>query len=207
MRFALLLLLLAPDAAAQQPEERQQILLSGVVKPLPGPTICMTGNYYLDASPVLLLEAPGVDLAQWVGQVVTITGEERTSLCPDAIVVEAQQVAPSNVQLFVSGSSSIGGTLTFEIWITTPNYPHNWILFYGDETAFLPRGGAGTLLIAPPLTMLASGHGAAPLETWSLGIPNAPHLIGRRYLAQVLGQTWPTFIQELSNPVLVTIQP
>src|SRR5262245_49385030 len=126
------LLFLASPALAQT---GVPIKVTGIVQPVPGPTICMQGETHFLECTSVYLKSSTVNLNAWVGQTVNVTGVDVGITCH---VIDVTSVATSGVTLSWSGAATPGGTITFSCCVFGPNPPHPFFLYFSNASGFFP---------------------------------------------------------------------
>jgi hypothetical protein len=199
MRSCALLLLsaLTPLGVAQT------VCVTGVLEPVPGPTICQQGETHWFREARVYLRASGINLGNYVGRTVTAHGVDIGLLCR---VLDVRQIVdPARTQLISCGSQMIG--CPFKVKVLGPGLGFA-ILAASTGQGFTPFGCTGldpvenTLLLATPVVTLISGlTGTGTLEQ-VIPIPLVNAFVGVRVLFQGAHMTvGPVGPLELSNVV------
>jgi hypothetical protein len=92
--------------SALVPLAAQTVCVTGVLEPVPGPTICQQGETHWFRESGVYLRATGINLGNYVGRTVTAHGVDIGLLCR---VLDVRQIVdPAAVQLISCGSQMIG---------------------------------------------------------------------------------------------------
>lgn len=168
----LLLALCAPPAAAQ-------VCVTGVVEPHSGPSICMQAASHQFECGSVLLRSATIDLRQYEGRTVRVTGRDVGVTCH---VIEVTRVDPPFAELTWCGSGSVGCPLKLKV---CPVGMGRYWMFLGLAPGFRPVGCSntgwfdGTLLVREPILPLVSG-GAGLCGELVLPVPMDNSLVGVR---------------------------
>jgi hypothetical protein len=186
-------LFLSPTAAAQ-------VLVSGVVQPVPGPTICMQGETHLLECTGVFLRSSTVNLNSFVGQAVLATGSDIGLTCH---VIEVSQVVYASLVLSRAGTPTLGQTVTFTLCLYSSLSGDVYGIFFSASSGFFPIDlSLGTVLLGPPVFILGGGPNLICADL-PVAIPFDPSLVGASFWAQ--GVVGAPFLTQLSNAVCLTI--
>ncbi|HET6202425.1 MAG TPA: hypothetical protein VFI25_06450 [Planctomycetota bacterium] len=192
-RLACALVLVGSGASAQ-------VIVNGIVQPVPGPTICMQGETHLLECTSVFLRSSTIDLNNFVGQTVRVTGVDVGLLCT---VIEVTSAVPAGVTLDFNGAPTPGGTVAFTVCVFTSNPPHVYALFVSPSSGYLPLDPIlGTALLGPPVVLFGAGF-TFGCSNVPVSIPPDPSLVGASFWIQAFGSG--TFVTQLSNAVCLTI--
>lgn len=156
----------------------QTICVSGVVQPVPGPTICMQGETHYLAGTQVYLRSSAVPLAQLVGQNVRLEGLDVGLVCR---VIDVSAAAPASARLTYCGTPMPGCSLRFKV---EPGAIGMYGLFGSLAPAFVPLGCAppssidGTLLLDAPIHVFVVAFFPGPSGDYVWAIPNIPSVAG-----------------------------
>ncbi|MCI0585760.1 MAG: hypothetical protein L0323_02845 [Planctomycetes bacterium] len=201
-----MLLLSAASAIASAPAQAPApVKVTGVVQPVPGPTICLQGETHRLGCTNVYLKSNVVDLDALVGQNVEVTGFDVGLTCN---VVNVTSAAPPIPFLEWCGTPQLGCTVKFKVCPGGLGFA--W-LFLADAPGYLPINpvtGTVLLFFVPPPILVGSGPvGAGCLEV-VVPIPFDGNLIGQEFHLQGarmdIGPVGPL---QLTNAACLTITP
>jgi hypothetical protein len=156
------------------------VTATGRVERAPANPCNAAGTHRL-ACTEILLHSSTVNLAQFEGRMVDVTGtSEGTLLCPLVNVSEAV-AAPQSTTTFSLGGYRLNSTV---IWTTTAPAGAVVPYFFSFEPSFLPIANFGTLQLSLVGFVYWSMDVSIGVAVRTVRIPNEPGLIGVRMLFQ-----------------------
>ena len=167
-----------PGAIAAALAAQAPVCVSGIVEPVPGPTICQNGETHWFAAASVYLRSSTVNLAALVGHTVQVQGTDVGLLCH---VIDVQQVAdPAPVAMSSCGSPMLGCPVRLRV--SGPGLGFA-VLAGSVARAFQPLGCSGpgptgTILLGPPIVTLVSGTTGLGTIDVLVPIPPNPALQG-----------------------------
>lgn len=206
-RTAPALLVLAYALAGQTP-----VCVSGLLEPVPGPTICQQGETHWFAAARVYLRSNTVNLASFAGQVVQVEGPDIGLLCR---VIDVRRVAAPAPALLVSCGSPMAGC-PVRVEVQGPGLGFA-ILAASTGAGFQPLGcgglGAleGTLLLGSPAVVLVAGTTGTGELGVTIPIPLQNALVGVGILFQgahaTIGPVGPLHLTNVERIVVSPLLP
>ncbi|MGH7149370.1 MAG: hypothetical protein ACREIU_01665 [Planctomycetota bacterium] len=181
--------------------------VTGVVQPVPGPTICMQGETHLLECTQVFLKSNAVDLNALVGQNVRLTGFDVGVTCN---VVQVFAAAPANPTLEWCGTPAPGCSVKFKV---CPGPIGLALLVVSTAPGFLPvflplNPTPEAILVAPPFVPIPLAIGTTGCFDSTVAIPPDLSLVGADFWLQgARMDIGPAGPMHLSNPVCLTILP
>jgi hypothetical protein len=200
---ALSVLFAVTTLAAQAP-----VCITGVLEPVPGPTICQQGETHWFAAARVYLKSSTVNLAAHVGSTVRIEGTDVGLLCH---VIDVTQIFdPAPVVLTSCGSAMVGCGVRVRV-----NGPGLGFVLLAASTnrAYQPLGcGAaslhGTVLLAQPIATLVGMVDGNGTVSALASIPPNPAFLGAQLWFQGAHlPIGPVGALELSDVVEIVVAP
>ena len=164
---------------------QNRVCVTGVVRPVTGPTICAQGETHFLECTRVFLRSSTVSLRQFEGRNVRIVGTDTGLVCP---VIDVRSVAPPPATLDWCGSGSTGCPIKL---VMCPGGLGRGAIFLASQPAYVPLGCAqspfqfldGTFLIGGAIVPVFSGGLSACAEV-TLRIPLDNALVGANVWAQ-----------------------
>ena len=164
--LAIVLLPLVADA--------DEVTFNGRVKIVRTVNPCPSFQYEVEGMPVLLSSAT-IDLAQHVGNVVSITGEHQPPYVFCALsTIDVTAITPAPATLGSCGTPRPGCPMRFEVGPPTISINSLWASL-GSEVFAALDPPLGALAISPPIVFLGTHGPAGFLE---ITLPNQLALVG-----------------------------
>lgn len=187
-----------------------QITFTGFIEPATLASFCQEETHFLTCtgpSPGfpsgVLLKSSAVDLDKFVGKNTKFTAIERGVECTIYDVIDA--VTPPPATLVVCGNPVPGCPMRFRVGPS--GVIGQYWLFFSTGPAFLPQTMfEGTILIASPATLLASGQTFGPTAAVDVTVPPNVSLTGMSFWFQGARQDiGPVGPIQLTNAVCLTV--
>ncbi|MCI0585758.1 MAG: hypothetical protein L0323_02835 [Planctomycetes bacterium] len=181
--------------------------VTGVVQPVPGPTICMQGETHLLECAQVFLRSNVVDLNALVGQNVRLTGVDIGVTCT---VIEVLAAAPANPTLEWCGTPAPGCAVKFKV---CPGAIAFAALFVSTAPGFFPvflplNGTPEAVLLSPPFIPIPPALGTTGCFDSTIPIPPDLSLVGADvWLQGARMDIGPAGPMHLTNSVCLTIVP
>ncbi len=185
----------------------QTVAVTGIVRPVTGPTVCQQGEtHYLESAQVYL-KSDSVDLNALVGQNVRLTGAEIGVTCR---VIDVTAAVLANLSLESCGTPAPGCPLKFKV---CPGPIGLGWLALSTGPGFLPlslrfNSVPETVLLATPWIAIPLGFGMTGCFEETVPIPLDLSLVGASFWLQgVRMDIGPVGPLRLSNVIRLTIRP
>ena len=200
------ILLAVPLARVSAAQAAGPLAVTGIVQPVPGPTICMQGETHFLECTQVFLKSNVVDLNALVGQTLFLNGFDVGVTCHVIQVVAAQ---PANATLEWCGTPTLGCAVKFKV---CPGPLAVGLLFLSTGTAFLPvflplNLAPQAVLISPPFIPVPLSIGGGCFQS-TIPIPVDLSLVGANFWLQgARMDIGPVGPMQLTNAVCLTILP
>ena len=205
--FLSAILLAVPLACLAPAQTAAPLVVTGVVQPVPGPTICMQGETHLLDCTQVFLRSNAIDLNALVGQNVRLTGLDIGVTCT---VIEVIASAPANPTLEWCGTPAPGCSVKFKL---CPGMIAAAGLFVSTAPGFLPiflplNGTPEAVLLSFPVTPIPVAPSPSGCFDVTVPIPPLLSLVGAAFWLQgARMDIGPAGPMQLSNAVCLTILP
>ncbi|HET6204454.1 MAG TPA: hypothetical protein VFI25_16815 [Planctomycetota bacterium] len=198
-------LLAAPLARLAPPAG--PLVVTGIVQPVPGPTICMQGGTHFLECTQVFLKSSVVNLTALVGQNVRLTGSDVGITCH---VIQVASAQPADPTLEWCGTPAPGCSVKLKV---CPGAIGLALLLLSTGPSFVPvslplNPTPEVVLVAPPLIPIPVAFGGTGCFDNTIPIPPDPALVGASFWLQGgrmdIGPAGPF---QLTNAVCLTILP